>query len=197
MQVIHFPSPVQRCFVLSVWGPKWENLRQSNSTLPILGCSLKSRASLGAQLVKNQLSCLQGRRPQFNSWVRKIPWRREQLLTPIFWPGEFHGLDRLPTPVFLVFLGGSAGKESACNVDLGSIPGWCERSPGEGNGYPLQYSGPENSIDCIVHGVAKSRTRLSDTFEEQSLLMRIWKSLFPVNISSHYCCWCEGASRSL
>ena len=56
------------------------------------------------------------------------------------------------------FPGGSAGKESACNVgDLGSIPG-SGRSPGEGNGYPLQYSGLENSIDCIVHRVAKSRT---------------------------------------
>ena len=53
---------------------------------------------------------------------------------------------------------GSAGKESACNVgDLGSIPG-LGRSRGEGKGYPLQYSGLENSMDCIVHGVAKSRT---------------------------------------
>ena len=45
--------------------------------------------------------------------------------------------------------------------DLGSIPG-LGRSPGEGNGYPLQYSGLENSMDYTVHGVAKSRTRLSD-----------------------------------
>ena len=36
------------------------------------------------------------------------------------------------------------------------------RSPGEGNHYPLQYSGLENSMDCIVHGVAKSQTRLND-----------------------------------
>ena len=65
-------------------------------------------------------------------------------------------------PVFLGFPCGSAGKESACTVgDLGSIPG-LERSPGEGNGYPLQYSGLENSMDYIVHGVAKSQTRLSD-----------------------------------
>ena len=57
---------------------------------------------------------------------------------------------------------GSAGKESACNArDLGSIPG-LERSPGEGNGYPLQYSGLENPMDCVVYGVTKSRTRLSD-----------------------------------
>ena len=60
------------------------------------------------------------------------------------------------------FSGGSAHKESACNVgDLGSIPG-LGRSPGERKGYPLQYSGLENSMDCIVHWVKKSRTQLSD-----------------------------------
>ena len=53
---------------------------------------------------------------------------------------------------------GSARKESACNVgDLGSIPG-LGRSPGEEKGYPHQYSGLENSMDCIAHGVAKSQT---------------------------------------
>ena len=67
--------------------------------------------------------CLQCRRPQFDSWVRKIPWRR----------------DRLPTPVFLGFPGGSAGKESSCNVgDLGSIPG-LGKSSAEGNSIP-QYT---------------------------------------------------------
>ena len=65
-------------------------------------------------------------------------------------------MDRLPSPVFLGFPGGSAGKESTCSVgDLGSIPG-LGRSTGEGNGYPLQYSALENSMDYIVHGVAKS-----------------------------------------
>ena len=60
------------------------------------------------------------------------------------------------------FPGGSAGKEFTYNVgDLGSIPG-LGRSSGEGKDYPLQYSGLENSMDCIVHGVAKSWTRLSD-----------------------------------
>ena len=60
------------------------------------------------------------------------------------------------------FLCGSAGKESACNSgDWGLIPG-LGRSPGEGKGYPLQYSGLEDSMDCIVHGVAKSWTRLSN-----------------------------------
>ena len=54
--------------------------------------------------------------------------------------------------------GSLAGKESACNVgDLGSIPG-LGRSLAEGKSYPLQYSGLENSMDCIVHGVTKSRT---------------------------------------
>ena len=86
------------------------------------------------------------RKPQFNFWVGKISWRR----------------DRLPTPVCLGFPCGSAGKESACNVgDLGLTPG-LGRSPGEGKGYPLQYSGLENSLDCIVLGVAKSQTQLRD-----------------------------------
>ena len=69
---------------------------------------------------------------------------------------------RLPTAVFLGFPCGSADKESICNTgDLGLIPG-LGRSPGEGKGYPLQYSGLENSIDCIVIGVAKRWTGLSD-----------------------------------
>ena len=64
--------------------------------------------------------------------------------------------------VFMGFPCGSAGKESICNAgDLGSIPG-LGRSPGEGKGYPLQYSGLENSMDWIVYGDAKSQTQLSD-----------------------------------
>ena len=60
------------------------------------------------------------------------------------------------------FSRGSAGKESTCNAgDLGSIPG-LGRFPGEGKVYPLQYSGLENSKDCIVHRVSKSQKRLSD-----------------------------------
>ena len=78
--------------------------------------------------------------------VGKIPWRR----------------GRVPTAVFWGFPRDSAGKESTCNGgDLGWIPG-LGRSPAEGKGYPLQHSGLENSMDCIVHGVTKSRTRLSD-----------------------------------
>ena len=64
--------------------------------------------------------------------------------------------------LFRLFPCGLAGKESAFNVgDLGLIPG-LGRSPGEGKGYPLQYSGLENSMECIDHGVARSRTQLSD-----------------------------------
>ena len=82
-------------------------------------------ASLVAQLVR---ICLQCRRPWFNLWVETIPWRR----------------DRLPTPIFLGFPGGSDGKEPARNMgDRGSIPG-LGRSPGAGHGNPLQYSCLEN-----------------------------------------------------
>ena len=96
-----------------------------------------SWVSLVAQLVK---ICLQCGRPGFDSWVRKVCWRR----------------DRLPTPVFLGFPCGSTGKESTCNAgDLSLFPG-LGRSPGEGKGYPLQYSGLENSMDS--YGVAKDRT---------------------------------------
>ena len=56
------------------------------------------------------------------------------------------------------FPGSSAGKESTCNAeDLGLIPG-LGRFPGEGKGYPRQYSCLENSMDCIVHGIAESDT---------------------------------------
>ena len=75
----------------------------------------------------------------------------------------------------------SVGKESTCNAGyLGSIPG-LGRSPGEGKGYPLQYSGLENSMDHIFQGVAKSRTQLSNFHfhandERQSILLGIYKN---------------------
>ena len=77
------------------------------------------------------------------------------------------------------FPGGSAGKESTCNTgDLGSIPG-LGRSPGEGNGYSLLYSGLENSMDCMIHGVAKNQTLLSDF----TLLLCIYYMLFCNHLS--------------
>ena len=69
--------------------------------------------------------------------VGKIPWRR----------------DKLPIPVFSGFPGGSDGKESTCNAgDLGLTPE-LGRSPGEGSGYPLQYSGLENSMTEELHSL--------------------------------------------
>ena len=74
------------------------------------------------------------------------------------WRATDHGVPKSRTRC------GSAGEESACSVgDLGSIPG-LGRSPGEGKGYPLRYSGLENSMDCIVHGVAKCQTGGQATF---------------------------------
>ena len=64
--------------------------------------------------------------------------------------------------MLISFAGSSADKESAYNAgDLGSIPG-LGRSPGEGKGYPLQYSSLENYVDCVVHEVTKSQTGLSN-----------------------------------
>ena len=84
--------------------------------------------SLVAQLVKNSPVMQETPVQDPSSGVRKIPWRR----------------NRLPTPVFSGFPGGSDGRESSCNVgDLGLIPG-LERSPGGGHGNPLQYSCLEN-----------------------------------------------------
>ena len=73
------------------------------------------------------------------------------------------------------FSDSSVGKESACKAgDLGWIPG-LGRSPGEGKSDPLQYSGLENSMDCIVHGVAKSWTRLS-SFHFPTSVHDYWKN---------------------
>ena len=99
---------------------------------------------LVAQWVRTLLQC---KRPQFDSWIRKVPWRR----------------DRLPTPVFLGFPSGSVIKESTCKAgDLGSIP-VLGRSPGEGHGNPLQYSCLENPHGqrslAAVYEVTRSQTR--------------------------------------
>ena len=99
--------------------------------MPLISCRLISWLNFDVDFSR------QYKRPRFDSWVRKIHWR----------------MDRLPTPVSLGFPCGSSGKESACSVrDLGLILGF-GRSPGEGKGYPLQYSSLENS---------ESWTQLSD-----------------------------------
>ena len=93
--------------------------------------------------------------------VSLVQWKFTFLY--VFWPYGFLFMNCCLRASLLA----QNGKESACNArDPGSIPGW-GRSPGEGNGNPLQYSCLENSMDrgawwATVYGVAKSQTRLSD-----------------------------------
>ena len=104
-----------------------------------------------AQLIKN-LPAMQ--ETWFDSWVGQFPWRR----------------DRLPTPVFLGFPGGSDSEESACNAgDLGSIPG-LGRSPVEGQGNPFQYSCLDNphgqrslAASCLWHHKKSDTTECLST----------------------------------
>ena len=86
----------------------------------------------------------------------------------------------------LGFPGGSAGKESTCNAgDLCLIPG-LGKSPAEGNGYPLQYSGLDNSVDCLVHGVSKSQTRLNDFHFTASFTFGGQESLMAATLLVYY-----------
>ena len=93
--------------------------------------------------------------------IRRASWGRWLDVGPGWWAGFGYGQRKVEFP------GGSDSKESTCDArDPGSVPG-SGRSPGEGNGYPLQYSYLENSLDrgawqATVHQVAKSRTWLSD-----------------------------------
>ena len=81
-----------------------------------------------------------------------------------------------PNLISMGFLCGSAGKEFTCNAgNLGSIPG-LGRSPGEGKGYPLHYSGLVNSMDCIVCGVTKDWTQLSDFHFSLIPIHDYWKN---------------------
>ena len=126
---------------------------------------------LVAQLAKN-LPAMWG------TWVRSPGWEdplakgkathSNILAWGIPWSVQPMGLQRVGHDFYFQdFPGGSDGKASVYNVgDLGSIPG-LGRSPGEGNGNPLQYSCLENSMDggawwATVHGVTKSQTQLSD-----------------------------------
>ena len=93
---------------------------------------------------------------------------------------------------FQGFPAGSACKESACSVgDLSLIPG-LGRFPGERNNYPLQYSGLENSMDCLVHGVAESDTteRLLKKIHSRSLpflaSMPRWHKASNASVMHHF-----------
>ena len=122
--------------------------------------------------------CLQCRRPRFNPWVGKIPWRREWPSTPVFLPEEFHGRRSLAgyspwgskeSDAITIAMKPevSLGKESACNAgdtgDTGLIPG-SGGSPGGGNGIPLQYSCLKNPMDrrATIQRVTKSQIQLSN-----------------------------------
>ena len=101
----------------------------------------------------------------FNQGLIEIIWKNNSRK-----PNYLQSIYVVFTTIYIavtLYSGGSEVKASSCNAgDLGSIPG-SGRSPGEGNGNPLQYSSLENPMDggarwATVHGVAKSRTRLSD-----------------------------------
>ena len=116
--------------ILNTFYTKKSELRRWKDAQNQLIVHFTGREGFPDSSVGKEFACNAGD-PQFDSWVRKIPWRR----------------DRLPNPAFLGFPCGSAGKEYACNVgDLGLIPG-LGRSPGEGKDYRLQYPGLENSMD--------------------------------------------------
>ena len=119
--------------------------KASNKHLLIIVVIQQLWPSLVAQMVKNLPAMWE---IPFDSWVGKISWRR----------------DRLQTPVFMGFPGGSDSKESACNArDLDSIPG-LGRSPRGGWGNPLQYShlesphGQRNLVGCSAQGHKESDT---------------------------------------
>ena len=103
----------------------------------------ESEQALGVRDGQGSLACCSPWSPKESDTTEQLNWIE---LKPYFTSAI------LPSG----FPGGSAGKESACSVrDLGSVSG-LGRSPGDGNSYPLQYSGLVNSMDCVVHGVAES-----------------------------------------
>ena len=86
-------------------------------------------------------------------------WRRKWQPTPVFLPGESQGQGAWWAAIYGVAQSWTRLKRLSSSSS--EIPG-LGRSPGKGKGYPLQYSGLENSMDCIVHGVAESQTRLRE-----------------------------------
>ena len=153
--------------------PTLVHQKRQNSSYYCSSCSSRD-LYLNLQLIARSRICLQCRKPWFDSWVGKISWRR----------------DRLPTPVFLGFPCGSADKESACNVgDPGSIPG-LGRSPGEGECYPVQYSGLENSLSLEGYPPLPNRVKWVTQYMKQEPRSMGVKKLFLIeNTSYNLCNW--------
>ena len=102
------------------------------------------------------------RRPGFDPWIGTIPWRREKLPTPVFWPGEFHGL-------YEGFLDSSVGKGSTCDAgDPGLIPG-SGRSVREGIDYPPQYSWASMVVQLLKNPPAIQETLVHFLGQEDPL----------------------------
>ena len=99
-----------------------------------------------------------GSNPWFDSSVGKISWRRDRLSTPVFLGFPVAQLVKNPPAVWETWILSLVGKIPWRRERLPTPVFW----PGEFQGYPLQYSGLENFTDCIVHGVTKSQTQLSD-----------------------------------
>ena len=134
-----------RCFSrVRLFGTLWTVAHQGSSVHGVVHPRTLEWVAIPFSRGSSHISCTAGR--FFTVWANKQYQQKADLDVP----------------------GGSDGNESACNVgDPSSIPG-SERFPGEGNGYPLQYSCLRNSMgrgawQAIVHGVAKSRTRLSNS----------------------------------
>ena len=141
--------------------------------------------------LRGKESACQGRRHRFNSWGRKIPWRRKWQLTPVFLPREIpwtaepgglqsigsqkvrHGLATEHEHIYITYIGlpwWLSGKGSTCSTgDLGLIPG-LGRSPGGGRGNPLQYSYLENPCgQRSLVGYSPWGHKESDTTERLTL----------------------------
>ena len=101
-------------------------------------------------------------------WEVTSEWFQQVFLGNVYYPPLFRTALLRYNLYYIIpykgFPGSSAGKESTCNArDLDLIPR-LGRSSGEGKGYSVQYWSLENSMDCIIHGVPKSQTRLTTLF---------------------------------
>ena len=153
-------SPTPRVYSNSFPLSWWCHPTISSSVIPIFSCLQSFPASGSFQM--SQFFTSGGQSIGVSASAPVLPMNIQDW-SPLGWTGWISLQSKGLTRVFSnTTVHGSAGKESTCNAgDLGSIPG-LGRSPGGGKGYPLQYSGLENSMDCIDHGVTKSQTQLSN-----------------------------------